>query len=284
MAKKKKRSLGCLFWIVLVLLVVVLFLFNRKAIEETLSATNFQSILNRRANPATPEVTIAPSAEDGETQSENGSESHLADRMTEDTEDAIRIQVNGTESASQSTAQDGAAESDSGKPAARGSTVRDADAESSSAAERKPNVRKSRIFFVDVDSDGTISLKGIVRSVYYEDMPLKATIDALLEGLDPSEVSMGFLSMISPNTRLRSVSLRGQTAFVDFSEDFRFNPLGIAGLEAQVKQVVYSVTEFANIENVQILIEGNRVEFLASEGIYIGIPLSRESLRKSAYQ
>ena len=300
MAKKKRRSLGCLFWIVLVLLAVVLFLFNRKAIEETLSSTNFQSILNRRANPVTPQVTITPSADDDETLSENhrqrdrsssseesanGSESRPADRVAEDTEDSIRIQVTGTEPARKSTVQDTAAnEWDAGERATQGSAVRDSDAENSTIAERSPNVRKSRIFFVDVDADGTIGLKGILRSVFYDDMPLKATIDALLEGLDPSEVSMGILSMISPNTKLRGVSLSSQTAVVDFSEDFRFNPLGIAGLEAQVKQVVYSVTEFANIENVQILIEGNRVEFLASEGIYIGGPLSRESFRTAAHQ
>jgi spore germination protein GerM len=67
-------------------------------------------------------------------------------------------------------------------------------------------------------------------------------------------------------------------AYVDFNENFRFNPLGKEGLKAQLNQVVYTVTEFSNISRLQILIDGKKVNFLGPEGIYIGEPLSRSSL------
>jgi spore germination protein GerM len=106
---------------------------------------------------------------------------------------------------------------------------------------------------------------------------LTSTLKVLLAGPLPAEVKQGLITMLSQDISLRSVSVKGNTAYLDFNESFRFNSLGKEGLEAQLKQIVYSVTEFSNIENVQILIEANRSEYLGPEGIYIGTPLSRDS-------
>ena len=48
--RKKKASIGCLFWIALILLVLVVFLFNRDRIENVLEATGFIDILNTEKN------------------------------------------------------------------------------------------------------------------------------------------------------------------------------------------------------------------------------------------
>jgi spore germination protein GerM len=41
---------------------------------------------------------------------------------------------------------------------------------------------------------------------------------------------------------------------------------------------VWTATEFPNVVTVQVLIEGRRVDYLGSEGIWIGGPLGRDSL------
>jgi spore germination protein GerM len=56
-----------------------------------------------------------------------------------------------------------------------------------------------------------------------------------------------------------------------------FNGYGAEGYVAQLRQIVWTATEFPNIHDVQILIEGRRIEFLG-ESIRIGRPISRDSL------
>ena len=45
---KKKRTLGCLFYIALVLLVLVVFLFNRERVQEVLEKTGFTRLFEKR--------------------------------------------------------------------------------------------------------------------------------------------------------------------------------------------------------------------------------------------
>jgi germination protein M len=78
-------------------------------------------------------------------------------------------------------------------------------------------------------------------------------------------------------TKLVSATVRGSTAVLNFNEKFMFNSLGIEGYAGQLKQVVYTATEFSNIQDVQFLIEGQKRDYLGGEGVYIGRPLSRNS-------
>ena len=143
----------------------------------------------------------------------------------------------------------------------------------------QPKIRKSRLFFILVSNEGEINLKGVIRPVEYQDAPLTATVESLLKGPLPAEVNRGLITLISPDTRLRNVYIKKDTAFLDFNEAFRFNSLGREGLIAQLRQVVYSATEFSNVKKVQILIEGKTLDYLGPEGIFIGKPLSRDSFR-----
>jgi spore germination protein GerM len=44
-------------------------------------------------------------------------------------------------------------------------------------------------------------------------------------------------------------------------------------------QVVYTATAFSTVDSVQILIDGEKKEYLGSEGVWIGSPLARSSFR-----
>ena len=102
-------------------------------------------------------------------------------------------------------------------------------------------------------------------------------IQALIAGPSGEEKNRGLISLIPPNTRILSATVRGSTAYISFSEDFQYNTFGVEGYAGQLRQIVFSATEFSNVKDVQILIEGRKVEYLG-EGIFIGGPISREML------
>ena len=104
--------------------------------------------------------------------------------------------------------------------------------------------------------------------------PLKDSINTLLAGPTPDEIMRGIESFVPESSRLLSVRVDGSTAVLDFNQEFRYNTRGSEGCAAQVKQIVWTATEFPNIRNVQFLIEGKRVDFL-SEGVVISSPIGR---------
>ena len=104
--------------------------------------------------------------------------------------------------------------------------------------------------------------------------PMTDALRALIAGPSMDEMNRGLISLIPPAVRIISATVTGNTAFVNFSEDFMYNTYGVEGYQEQVRQVVLTATEFTNVNNVQILIEGQQIDYLG-EGIWIGSPLSR---------
>jgi germination protein M len=143
----------------------------------------------------------------------------------------------------------------------------------------KPVIRKARLYFAAVDPAGKIQLKSVIRQIPSSDSPLRDTLDALLKGPSSQEMNLGLVSMIPTDARVRNVTVKGDTAVVDFSESFRFNPQGLDAMDAQLRQVVYAATEFPSVKNVQIRIEGATVRYLGTEGMRLDAPLSRASFQ-----
>jgi spore germination protein GerM len=101
-------------------------------------------------------------------------------------------------------------------------------------------------------------------------------LGALLAGPTAEEQRRELRSFIPEGTRILSATVRGGTAYISFSEEFQYNTYGVEGYAAQLRQIVWTATEFANVTDVQILIEGRRVDYLG-EGIWIGSPLGRDA-------
>ena len=136
--------------------------------------------------------------------------------------------------------------------------------------------RDRSIYFTHARSDGQILQSKVSRKIPVSDSPMQDSLNVLLKGPSSDEVGKGIVNLIPQNTRLLSAAVRGNTAYVNFSEDFLFNTFGVEGYVAQLRQVVWTVTEFQNVKDVQILIEGRRLDYLG-EGIYIGSPINRQS-------
>jgi len=139
--------------------------------------------------------------------------------------------------------------------------------------------QKARLYFIEVDSAGNISLSNVFRDIKDTGTPLTDAIKSLIEGPITEELNRSLLNMIPKGTILHSARIENNTAYLDLSENFRFNSLGIEGYVAQLNQIIYTATEFYNVSLVQIIIEGRKVEYLGAEGIYIGEALSRESFK-----
>jgi len=135
---------------------------------------------------------------------------------------------------------------------------------------------KSRLFYVKVSDEGQISLKSVIRTVNYISTPLTETMKSLIQGPQRSELNKGLLNLIPKNTELTSIKISQRIAFLDFNEEFTFNSLGIEGYKAQLMQIVYTATEFQTVDFIQILINGEKVDYLGAEGVFIGNPLDRE--------
>jgi hypothetical protein len=141
-----------------------------------------------------------------------------------------------------------------------------------------PEAGKNRtVYFMQLDRDGTIIRTRVQKTLPSSDSPMTDVLQVLLQGPSAEEQRRGLISLIPQGARIINAAVRGETAYINFSEDFQYNTYGVEGYAAQLKQVVWTVTEFSNVKDVQILIEGRRVDYLG-ESVWIGSPIGRDML------
>ncbi|MDR1024905.1 MAG: GerMN domain-containing protein [Treponema sp.] len=132
------------------------------------------------------------------------------------------------------------------------------------------------LYFIRVEDDGMILRSKTTRRFPVSGTPLQDTLQSLITGPDAGEEQRGMRSLIPPETRVLNAVIEGSTARINFSEEFQYNTDGMDGFAAQLIQIIWTATEFPNVKDVQILIEGNRIDHLG-EGIPIWGPLNRQS-------
>ncbi|MCI6663095.1 MAG: GerMN domain-containing protein, partial [Spirochaetia bacterium] len=104
-----------------------------------------------------------------------------------------------------------------------------------------------RLFFVQLNNDGSVSRKEVVRSIPKTNSPLTAAINSLLEGPNSDDVIQNCMTLIPAGTRLLSASVKDKVATLNFSDDFEFNSYGVDGLVNQLMQVVYTACSFSSV-------------------------------------
>lgn len=134
----------------------------------------------------------------------------------------------------------------------------------------------AKLYFVNVSNSGKVSRKYIERSIVKNDSPLTNNLNLLFAGPVGSEKSSA-MNLIPSKTKLKGLSIKNGVANINLSEDFEYNSYGMEGYQGALMQIVYTATEFSTVNSVQILIEGQKKEYLGSEGCWIGSPLSRSS-------
>ena len=282
--KAKRNGIFAAIWLLLILILIIVFLVKKDDFAANLKSTNFFE----RVVGTTPEFIQNYETKKKETKS-NG----LLDVDVAPVPGQKETQEPGTYdlddlNAEQEAAQESAAADNSAKeekagesPAKEEASKETAKDESKKPPEKpKPTATTSaKLFFAQVDADGNVNRKSVVRKIPKSDSPLTDTIKALLAGPTSSEKCM---TLIPQGTRLLSASVRGGIAALNFSEEFEFNAIGADGYRAQLMQVVFTATEFATVESVQFLIEGQRKDYIGSGEdvwMWIGSPYTRSSFK-----
>lgn len=145
--------------------------------------------------------------------------------------------------------------------------------------QQTPLTTTATLYFITVNSDGSISRKQIKRTLPKTDSPLTNSINSLLKGLEQENVNQNTMTLIPEGTKLISASVKDGIATLNFTENFEYNSFGVEGYIGQLMQIVYTATEFPTVKSVQFLIEGEHKDYLGSEGQWIGSPLSRLSFK-----
>ena len=305
--KKKYPGVSAIFWIVFALILLILFLVNKNRIFSVLQTTGFFSkvfgtepefIVNHPSDDTNkPIAELESSQETTENEPQivvlnavSGQATVSSGQPAVSSETSVAAQSvtqNQTQNTSASTpttntTQNASASNSSAAPSANNSNI---STSSSSAgktaatvpetpAPAAPSQMKQHLFFIQIDNDGSVLRKESVRTITKTNTPLTAAITALLDGPNIDEIEKGYISLIPQGTKLLGASVKNGTASINFSDAFRFNQYGVEGYYGQLMQIVYTATAFSNIDNVQFLIEGEKMDYLGLEGVFIGAPLS----------
>lgn len=298
-SRKRRTSIGVLFWIAFILLVLVIFLANRSNIEQVLESTGIVEVVRDRFTedadaPAGDEPANEVEDPAGETPAGETPADESGGRETEprvvigeperspeqapgaDRPEAGATDDAGTDESAAETEADNETSADEPTAAEPERPAGTAQREPSPDPE-KPNRLMTGLYFIRVTDDGRTFPQRVVRPVYYASSPLTETIQTLIAGPSGSELDDGLLNLIPEGTSLISAHVSDGVAFLNFNQSFRFNPLGAEGTVAQLLQVIYSSTEFPTVERVQFLVEGEQVDYLGGDGIYVGEPLGRDA-------
>jgi len=294
----KSKSWPILFWLCFVILLLGLFLVNREAIGNSIETIKNEFGANKTAqpdNPAPPAAEVTVKVKNPAPEKSKASPSSNTQKTSTPEKTPVQPQVQPppanakpaaqpakqpaaeqpapAQPAKQPPAQTAPAQTAPATPLATASPQAAAPAKTQNQAE----LRERTLYFIHVDRGGSILREKVSRKLPVSDSPMTDAIQAIIAGPNSDEKQKDLISLIPPNTRILSATVRGDTAYISFSEDFQYNTYGVEGYAAQLRQVVFTATEFPNVKNVQILIEGRRVDYLG-EGIWIGSPINRDML------
>lgn len=102
----------------------------------------------------------------------------------------------------------------------------------------------------------------------------EAAIEALLEGLTDAEKEAGFTTCIPAGTTVRGVRIADKVATVDLSSEYASGG-GTLSMGLRLAQLVFTITQFPEVESVVLELEGQPVEVFGGEGIVLDGPLTR---------
>ena len=147
--------------------------------------------------------------------------------------------------------------------------------------EKKPaatGTTELQLCFVNIDGDGSVVRQVVKRKVAKSDSPLTTAINLLLQGPDTTlSAERNCMTLIPSGTKLLSAKVSGGVAYLNFNENFEINTYGVEGYIHQLEQIVFTATSFSTVNSVQFLIDGEKRDYLGSEGVLIASPLSRGS-------
>jgi len=108
------------------------------------------------------------------------------------------------------------------------------------------------------------------------DVPVRNSLEMLFNGLNADERTIGMTTSIPPGTKVLGIARDGATATVDLSTEFASSS-GSLDETIRLAQVVFTITQFDEIDRVKFHIEGTAVDPILSHGFVVGQGLTRDS-------
>jgi spore germination protein GerM len=268
---KKKGSIGKVlkvitFWVLFGLLMSCLFLINRERIQNTIKNAHFPLWFSKNVQlvqnkPPVPQEEKPPLFV----------ERPEAQALPQTGEEQVPLTLTTQESPMEESPSP-----ETGVPAA----FPVSNAVPMTLAPARPSIQEVPIsrslYFIQLDAEGTILHSPVSRSLPNSDTPLEDAVKALLDGPSLEEQQQGLISLIPSGTNLLSLMIRLETAYINLSEDFLYTPYGSEAYTAQLQQLVWTATEFPTIKDVQLLIEGKKLDYLG-DITWIGSPIGRDA-------
>ncbi len=274
--KKKSGFLLVCFWVLVLILIIAVFFVKRNEIKKNLQDTDFIA----RISGKTPSTVVEK--EKNETKSPSVQESINIDVLEATGTEANNKKTSETENPK--VTENRNVKTPDAKLEKPVEPIVPKEKTNTSAKEKKqpekiivPKKTEVTLYFIGINSDGSVTRKASKRSLSKSDSPLTDSINALLAGPTADELSKDMMTLIPSGTKLLGASVKNGIATLNFNENFQFNSVGVEGYIAQLMQIVYTATEFSTVRNVQFLIEGEKRDYLGSEGQWIGSPLARSS-------
>jgi len=277
MAKKQKPTFGAPFWIGLILLVAVVYIAYRIDLQTLIAKSGVTETVKKSFGG---DYRTSPGANPPELPSAPRKEEPYRIESPKPSRESQPAETKKTDEVKDATPAPSAPKKEREEPAARPQTVEKTRPQPKPAAkpqDEAPKYRDARLYFVRLGEDGKIQYVPVMRKVLAVTSPLTDLMDELLAGPRPDEKKKGLVSLVPAGTKLLSAVVKDDIAHLNFNEAFRFNAYGKEGLTGQVGQLVLSVTEIGQVKKVQILIDGEVLDYLSPEGIFIGKPLGRDS-------
>lgn len=142
--------------------------------------------------------------------------------------------------------------------------------------DRKEQVvtKKVKIYLIDFNEKTEKTYLHPVFRTVSAITPVKSSIEELIKGPSPSEKKRGILTAVHLNTKIYDVTISGNTAILNFNSAIEYGASGNILLN-RIDQIIYTATQFENIDNIIIKVNGKTRRFLGSDGIAVGGPLHR---------
>ena len=272
MAKKraKKTSIGFLLWIALILLLIVIILFNKNTITNFISQFKYGQKTEVTTKNEKKEPTISFANITNKIKNKNNTSEIISKTNKTETEQP-KIQEKEKEIIAETI------------KVAKETIVETIKKEKEIVTEKNTELKKRTytIYFINPTNEDPLKIHGIERIISFEDSPLQATLSKLIDGIQASEFNSlpNITNCIPKESQIQNISIKNGVATISLNSAFTINSYSREGLEASLKQIVYTATEFNSINSVQFLINGKKQPYLGAEGGYIGSPLQRNSFQ-----
>lgn len=140
----------------------------------------------------------------------------------------------------------------------------------------KPEIIKKKITLYFADQQAMYLLPETRQISISEDASKEAMVKAAINELIKGPKMKEHYPTIPEKTKILSVKLEDNLLYLDFSEELKTeHPGGSAGEILTIMSIVNTAAEIAEVEKVQILIEGEKQETLAGH-IDISVPIQQD--------